>query len=518
MAVGIVISKAMKNKMPADEQDGIQDRLWHKSGGTCWLCQASLNRAADHIVADHDVPESEGGITAYSNLNLAHSECNSAKKAAKTTDVRPYLRLVAFAAKRRLKYDGFLDHFKIKPASVVLSRDGDDVKVELPNGEVRTCRVFSETTSHHTFEYIFVELPRQAIFNDDDCQPRAIRPEHAWAIYGDLQRNPLHEPPSCRTDSEQVDEPTRLLMFDGQHKTVATWMMGRETVIAKVYLNLSAARANELVNSIQAKIKKLPLSPFELAGKMSDEWQNKFREYEEAVGSADISEKGFIEWLPNTERTRGKQALSGALIQGILGDENLRIKKYVKKPSGPREAFDVTEQALKAKLIETLLVKDPQSGKGDSAQAARDREAANIVACLNLLSDLAFEVPEGMVERTPQESERARRMVYQASLSYIAKLTRELWFYTAKRSGDKNLMDDTFEDEQWTSLTTSFERLVQHPLWTAQWDEKPEMLKLRNGLEKNQAPKEYFEDLGLELSYLLVGPTDSRFRKHWAAD
>ncbi|MCQ1950818.1 HNH endonuclease [Arthrobacter sp. zg-Y859] len=505
----------MKKKLPLEEQEGILDLLWAKSSGFCWLCQGTLNRASDTIVADHEIPESEGGPTDLANLNLAHSPCNSAKRAARTMDVRPYLRLVSYANKRRLKYDGYLKHFDINPASVVISRSGQNATIELPNGDTQECPIFAEKTPQKEFEYIFVSLPREAIFNDDDCQPRAIRPEHAWAIYGDLQRNPLHEPPSCRTETEALERPTRLLMFDGQHKTIATWMAGRDSVTAKVYLNLSSSAANELVNSIQAKIKKLPLSPFELAGKMSDEWQNKFQEYEKSVGSTDISEKGFIDWLPNTERTRGKQALHGALVQGILGDEGLRITNYVKKPSGPRESIEITEQALKTKIIEGLLIKDPQRSKGNDAQAARDREAENIIACLNRFSDLAFDVPEGS-NRTPQESERGRRMVYQGSLAYISKLIRELWFHIACRSAEKNLMDDEFDENQWKLFQEGIDRLVNHPIWTAPWGDKPGLKTLQTGLEKNQASKELFEELGLSLTHLVMGNKDPQFRKHWS--
>lgn len=511
------MSKSMKKKLPLDEQEGILDLLWAKSAGLCWLCQGPLNRASDTIVADHEIPEIEGGPTEMANLNLAHSPCNSAKRAAKTLDVRPYLRLTSYANKRRLKYDGYLAHFQIDPMPVVISRNGDVVTVELPGNIIVDCPVFKEKTSQQDFEYIFVSLPRNAIFNDDDCQPRAIRPEHAWAIYGDLQRNPLHEPPSCRTEAEVLDRPTRLLMFDGQHKTIATWMAGRDSVTAKVYLNLSSKAANELVNSIQAKIKKLPLSPFELAGKMSDEWQNKFQEYEKSVGSADISEKGFIDWLPSTEKTRGKQALHAALVQSVLSDESLRIKNYVKKPSGPREPIEITEQALKTKIIEGLLIKDPQRARGNDAQAARDREAQNIIACLNRFSDLAFDTPEG-TERSAQDTERGRRLVYQGSLAYIAKLIRELWFHIACRSAEKNLMDDELDETQWQQFQDGIDRLVNHPLWTAPWEEKPALKALQTGLEKNQASKELFEELGLSLTHLVMGLKDQQFRKHWCND
>lgn len=248
---------------------------------------------------------------------------------------------------------------------------------------------------------------------------------------------------------------------------------------------------------------------------MSDEWENKFKEYEEAVGSADISERGFIDWLPTSERTRGKQALAGALVQSILGDESLLIKNYVKKP-GRTEPFEITESVLKSKVIEALTIKEPQAGKGEEAQAARDREAANIVRCLNILSDLAFAVPEGVPERTPQAAEAARRMAYQPSLSYISKLIRELWFQLAVRTNDKNLMDDQVTDDHWSRISVGIERLVLHPLWTAQPADNPDISRLLTNLTRNQVPREDFESLGLTMSYLVVGEQDAAFKKRWA--
>lgn len=505
----------MKSKLPDEQRDGVEEYLWAKSGGFCFLCEAHLNRASDDIVADHDVPEAAGGATDTDNLNLAHAHCNKAKRDAKTVPIRPYLKLSAFANKRRLKYDGYLEHFGISPSPVVMAREADVLTVELPDGTTTLSQVFEEKTANDIYEYAFVQLPRNAIYNDEACQPRAIRPDHAWSIYSDLQRNPLHEPPSCRAEAYATGVQVRLLMFDGQHKTVASWMLGRESVTAKVYLNLSTARANELVNSIQAKIKKLPLSPFELAGKMSDEWESKFQEYEAAVGSSQISEKGFLDWLPTSEKTRGKQALAAALVQTILSAEDLSIRKYVKKVSGATEPFEITEQALKARLIEAMLVREPQKLQGEAAQGIRDREAANIVMCLNLLSDMALDLQEGSSDRTPQELERGRRMTYQASLGYIASLVRHLWFHIAVRPEPKALMTDEFSDAQLLALRTGIERLVAHPAWTATWVDKPEMGELKIALEKNQEAPAKFEKLGLTLSYLLIGANEPTFKAHW---
>lgn len=518
MTMPIKISNGLKAKLPEPVRATIEDLLWDKSGGFCFLCEEPLNRAAEDIEADHDLAEAEGGPTNVENLNLAHVSCNRAKRNARTIPIKPYLKLLAYAKKvgGRPKYDGFLSHFGIEPKKVVVTREDGHVRLELPDGTITDVAVISESNAAGAFDYVFLPLPREAIFNDEACQPRPLRTEHAWSIYSDIQTNVLHEPPSCRLEHTEEGKPVRLLMFDGQHKTVANWMMGREEVTAKVYLNLSLPDANRLVNSIQAKIKKLPLSPFELAGKMSDEWENKFSEYEDSAGSNAVSEKGFIDWLPQTDRNRGKQALQSALVQNVLTNPDLRLVAHVVQTGAKAKAqVSITEQALKGKVLEKLLTMTPLDETGDEAQAIRDREAANVVVCLNLLTDEAFEPTEDATALTVQEAERARRMTYQASLAQIATMIRQLWARVAMKPDLRLPMADELSEAQWTELRTSIKRLVAHPAWTADFGRDPKMTKLKTALEKNQEVPKALESVGLDLAYLILGDDATTYKNHW---
>lgn len=512
----VQISKSMLSKMPEAERANAETALWDKSGGRCFLCEEKFNLASDEIHPDHDIPEAEGGATDLANLNLAHASCNKAKRNAKSIDIRPYLKLVAFQKNHggRLKYDGFLPHFKIEPKKTVAERVGTNIVFDLPTGESISSPVYSETNLTGTHYYTYVPLPRSAIFNDDACQPRVVRTDHAWSIYCDLQRNVLHEPPSCRMESENYGKPVRLLLFDGQHKTIASWMLGRDEVTCKVYLNMSTARANELVNSIQAKIKKLPLSPFELAGKMSDEWENKFSEYEDAVGMADVSEAGFLGWLPQTDRARGKSALQSALIQNVLTSPDLRITNHVKRQGSGARAFGFTEQQLKAKVLEKLIIREPRTETGEAAQEIRDKEATNIIKVLNALNDAAFEPSDGTDELTDVQTERARRMCYQASLAYITTLIRLMWNHVAFADPKQPMSADLTGDAN-SQLATGIRLLVDHPVWTAQWDRDGWMEAVKIALEKNQGADSAFEDVGLTLEYMVLGKGATSYKKYW---
>ena len=512
--MALKISKSLKSKLPDPERETIEDELWAKSGGHCFLCEGDINRASDDLEADHDVPEAEGGLTELNNLNLVHAQCNKAKRDSKSVDVRPYLKLKFKAQGQRLKYDGFLPFLGINPKPVVVEQKAPGIlRIELPDGRKEDVPVFEETNRSGKFSYVFVSLPREAIFNDQDCQPRNMRLEHAWQIYCDLQQNVLHEPPSCRLENFTLGQPVRLLMFDGQHKTLASWMLDRQNVTAKVYLNLTVEQANVLVNSIQAKIKKLPLSPFELAGKMSDEWENKFKSYESEAGSTDVSESGFLEWLPKQDRARGKDALKSALVQNILGRDDLRIKNFV-KTSGVATEIDITEQTLKGKVIEKLLALEPRTEMGQDAQDLREAEADNIVHCLNKFVDLVLEPSDPATGFTAQELERARRMTYQASLNYFAELCRQFWPYiAAKKAGAA--MSDSFSDKQMKQLDEGLERLFNHPAWFADFALNEPLAKFKLALEKNQGFPDACEALGLDLTYVVMGKNTQLYKAVW---
>ena len=518
----ISISASLLRRLPekerAEPKAAIEEALWNKSGGRCFLCEGFLNRAADMIELDHDIPEDDDGPTELANLNLTHQRCNRFKRAAKTVPVRPFLKLRAFMENKggRLKYGDLLEHFSIDVRRTVLTRSGTKARFEFADGAIREVDVMDETNQTGTFEYVFVEAPRCAIFNDGAVQPRMIKDNHVWAIYTDILRNPLHEPPSLRIAPAGGAGEVELLMFDGQHKTVANWLMDRNTVVVKIYLNLETEQANALVNSIQAKIKKLPLSAFELAAKMSDEWKAQWTRYEVTVGTEVASEQGFVRQLPEGERNRGKSALESAILQNVLGgDEDpplLRFLQFVEQPGQAKKPYFVKENQFRNKVLKKLLEVRPVDLEGEEAQAFRDREAANVRSCLNEWVDLAFE-PQGDTDRplTEVEEELARRMSYQASLEHVATLIRQMFCHVmvVERMGERAPTDD-----EWRTIHGNIKKIVNHPVWKAPFARDARMEAVQIALQKNQDRERAFNGVHLDLPYLIL-PKTPAFKEYW---
>jgi hypothetical protein len=501
---GIMMSTPFRNSLPEAERANAEEELWLKSGGKCFLCGATMNRAADIIEADHDVPQSEGGENKLSNLNLTHRRCNRFKRNHPSINVRPYLMFDAFVEQKGgdLKYDGVLEYFGIEPGNVICEVEGTTAKLEFPNGEIRETPVYKDHSGDDEVLYAFIDLPRQAIVNDTDCQPRTLKLSHLWSILADLQLNPLHEPPACRLENVSSGKPQPLLMFDGQHKTVAWWLRGHDRIVAKVYLGMSTKSAIVLVNSIQSKIKKLPLSPFEFNAKLSDEWDKKLAEYEEAVGSMEASEEGFLKWITDpAERKRATEAFKAALVDGVISDPTLDLAKYVAKPSakkGPNQG--IPEATVKGKVLQQLLYLKPLTAKGEAMRQLREREQRSVVRLLNLFTAAAFEVGQNP---SPQAETRAQRLNKQASLQYVTGLLKKFVAHVLSEDAvDKVFLEREPDPEQWEKIEAGIQRLVDHPIWTIDLEHSPKTRAVGAAMSMNQNIDDAFRQAFLRLGYV----------------
>lgn len=505
---GIRISHQLRSKLPPEQQtDHLEQDLLTASGGACALCGEPMNPSSDDLEADHRDPEAHEGLTTIENLDLVHAGCNRAKRATPNIRISPFLRFQAFLKKHPsgVRYGDLTPYFKIKPKPIQLVASGAALTASLPDGTSTTTPVFTETVSGKPVQYCFVEVPQEALFNDDECQPRHIKPAQVWAIYCDLQINPLHEPPGCRV-APAAKGMTKLLMFDGQHKTAASWLAGRTTIVVKIYLDLDLQATTRLVNSVQAKIKKLPLSPFEVAAKLGDEWKHRLDEYELQFGPDVSSEHGFInDFLsPGEERKRGKQAFQEALLDRLLSNEELVLLKYVKR-SGQKEktGATITEAALKNKLLKTLVDQSPMTEPGQEGRDRRRNEGENIVRVLNLVANRVFNPNGGSDPLGPDQEELVKRFSYQSAMSYVARLVRNIVSVRCHRTDEDAFLGGEISEPQVEQIEKDIDRLFSHPIWTKPFEAGPRAIDVREALAKNQAAESAFKKVQLTIGYVL---------------
>lgn len=505
--MALKISAQLKKAIADEQKIGsgeVEDYVWNNMPHQCFLCGAELNRAADTIELDHHDPAGEGGADEWGNLNLTHASCNRYKRDHSSIEVRPHLRFKRFWEENSgaVNFGKAKSFYALTPSDCYITLDQAagtaTIVTELGKGDVP---VFREQVAEGVLQFFFAELPISCIENDDAIQPRNINLNHLLSIASDLSKNPLHEQPCCRVVG--TGDKKRVLLFDGQHKTVAELLRDRKSVVFKVYFNISEQGAIRLVNSIQSKIKKLPLTPFELASKMSDEVARQVATYEEEVGSAEVSESGFINWLDPADRARAKQGIASAVIDRVISDEQLAFSKIIERKGlvidGP---VSLKEAAFQSNLLKKMLfIKPlPSDYKGEKMKQARERESSNVIRLLNKIYERGFvEQPDA---EPGTEKKRIERLTYQASLAYMSSIFSQLMASMIyPTSSDYTFLEKDIREDIWDRMSTYIEKFFAHPVWTGDLNAGPKGKAVQEALSKNQNYESAFREVGLTGGY-----------------
>jgi hypothetical protein len=484
--MGITISKALKKEIAAANAvpvDAVEEELWSRSSKSCSLCEGELNRSADSIEVDHDRAQAEGGSHEFSNLRLTHGPCNRFKRNNESRDVRPYLKFKRFYEENgsRLDFATAQPYFNMSPVAVHVTQQKDKVIFELPMGKT-TSAIFSEKVGDKKFDYCFVDLRLDCVTNDTDVQPRDIKLNHVFGIASDLIINPLHEQPTCRLDV------STLKLFDGQHKALAKALVGSLICTYKVYLNLGRADATVLVNSVQSKIRKLPLTPFELAAKLTDELRDQLDDYQNNVGQENASEEGFIASLSAKDRTRAKSAIEAERIDAVMKAPDLEFKPMIDMKGHKPAGLSIKETTFQNKVLKKLLFTKPlpDTFRGEQMRQARDREVNNVVKALNILFEVVYSVAEDG-SPSDEESTRAERMARQSALEYVSGLIKRIVHqYVVPSVTDFTFLERTISEESWTRIKADIVRMAQHPIWIADLSQSAKTRRIQDSLSKNQ--------------------------------
>lgn len=489
----------------------LQKTFWLKTSGRCFLCDERLDQENDTIVLDHDIAENDNGKTEIDNLNPAHSECNSFKQDNPSIQVRPFLRLKRQIEKQNegIQFDGVIKALQRSTKKVKILEEGGGIKLDTGTGFSKYA-IFSEKNKKGTFKFIYADIPISCLINDKKCQPRNINLTHLWSIFKDIQKNPLHEAPACRLDPNEESSAKSLLIFDGQHKAVAFLLDDRERICTKIYLDLDENSANYLVGSIQSKIKKLPLSPFEFSRKMKKEYQEKWDRYCEDARDPK-SEKLFLQSIPANDRSRTKQAFTEAYCASIIDDEDLLLKKHINNKKNKDEGlFTISEQTFKKKVLHNLLRLSPLEFELNKLSEARENEKRNIIKLLNLFYAECLQ-PKSATLITETEKQKVKILSYQGALSCVSLLLKTLVGHVFTAAPETVLLLSLKDSRKWNKVLDGIKNLGSHPFWGLPRDHTQKVANVHIALEKNQSVPDRFDGINIDLGYLATG----KLRKNW---
>jgi hypothetical protein len=506
---GIKISNTLISKFPKKEQANLEQKLRQKSNGKCYLCNEQFNFASDEIELDHDIPVAENGIHEISNSNLVHASCNKWKRNNPSLKAQKFLPIKIFLDKKMDVNFSVLqcDFFKILPKEISIEIiKGGKLEIHLPNSTKIVSDIFEETINgNRVIKYIFFQVPFSALFNDNDVQPRNIKQNQVLRIFSDLHKNPIHEPIGLRLEKELKKGKNKLLMFDGQHKTVSAMLMGKGRIDAKLYLDLTNSEATYLVNSIQSKIPKLPLMKLELASKMEDEFKDMYEKYitESDKSGKVTSEYDFIEnWVPADERNRAKDALIKARVAQITEYPAFEIMAIVDGTTSIKDKkYLITQQILQNKILKQFINAKPI--KETNGEILRETERKNISLILNLYYKVTLgEYADKLNSLTQEQKSKIHNLLRQSSISLACDLMHEYLKWITTAGPNQNfLLEKTLSKKDLNKFEIALKRFTSHPIWTTSIQSSVTK-EFNNINQKNQSLKDIARKISLTLAYI----------------
>ena len=440
-----------------------------KMGGSCYLCDEAMDLTKDTVATDHVDPK---GGNEISNLYIAHSVCNSIKRDLPVDAAKQMIRFKKFCENKQydVSFDDILARYVSEPKeqTTALRLEGARAHIKFGSSEVSANVMIDPATK---VKFFFCDAPIQYIKNDKDVQPRKIDWTHAWHMAQDFEIHPVHEPSACRYVGN-IPGTGSLLQFDGQHKTSAQILLGRQHVQMKIYVNPPLPMIKDLIISIQNRIIKKPLLAAVVISKMAAVFRDLWEQEEPK------SEYEFVKSRRSDQKPNAKKALLSAIYRTIIDDPENSLDQYVNKQASRRGAYPLSMNNLTNLILKEFVAQEPQEVEVGSPLDFRPAEAKNVLLVLNeltrlLLSSGKWEMSHPAKAIPPREHRKAKRFFSPGAV--------RCWVPVLKTAINNRLSLDlrpeetsrTFyrilTEEQNTTILLLIKRLVEHPIWT---DEK----------------------------------------------
>lgn len=460
------VSKSIRDELPDAERAEAAQLLWNKSLGRCALCDRALPADGKAIDADHFLARAEasGGPTTLANLYLAHRECNRSRKNLSFDLAHRVIRFSKWCTdKPKRTFDEVIAEYVPQgKRRVEVTVKGDKVSV-LFGSDLRTATLYTDPATET--KYFFLNAPVAHIQNDLESQPRYIEHDHVRTLAIEFNVRPVHEPSNCRVvmlGGGLAD----LFQFDGQHKTTAQIILGRDEVPMKFYYQPSEPMIQQLVVQIQQGIKKRPLSTTDTLRKLDDVVRDKVEEYREAHNNRTPSERELVDFQPLQDRSAFKARLLGNFEYLIMTDPDFEMQRYASRKTDRLQPF--TDTVLVKKLIRPLVCQDLLDEPIDQS-SQRETERQAVVSMLNLIAE---KVLDGRWHPTAGSEDditthRARVFFYQGAISWwLNEVLLDAFKYALPKARWRRMFLEDLAPEQTERLAGYIDILCGWDIWS----------------------------------------------------
>jgi len=532
--------KSKIDEMSDNEKKKLTHRLLEQQGGICFLCGDRIDLEVDRVEIDHIKPLADNGPDEEGNWALMHEECNRKKKAQD-------LQL----AKAKNEFDGIkekyggavttaqiLEEFGGSKEEVFAKIENNFCKIRFGNKDYEF-PIFTDPSSE-SYRCFFGLLPIEIIYHDSELNPRKII-DIDKLIAEFFRKNPQLHVALCRMHFEESGGKSKILLFDGQHKTAAQIVLGRKKIFCRVFINPDKDNLKEVNRRAHKELRQIEFFRSVLDTLGEDIFSVKFKEYLENSETKPKSEKGFIDWIEAGKRAEMEKNLNHYLkarIRDFKDPEN-KFFEFVEMEKARSRTLPISYDSVEKTFFRWFIDSTPceidiYECENQSKPYPRDIEAKNVVKLMNLLAEKtlrnkfdnnigAYKIEEQIKKgrSIPDEHLRAFRLYRPAAFvvwcellkesiaTYLIinrKITNDMKTEGKKGRGTRIFWAELNESD-WNAIGKMIDKMISHKIWI----DRGETISNAFGQTRPEFFKRFLEKGEIEGKKLIEQPIDIQY-------
>ncbi|MDO4952989.1 MAG: HNH endonuclease signature motif containing protein [Synergistaceae bacterium] len=471
-----------------EDMENLRQTLCEQQSHKCFICGEDIDLDMHKVNIDHIHPLGGGGKDSPENFAITHERCNKSKQDSDLEVARAICHLDKILDKPRQKGEiaslaHVLEHFGGSKFNFSYKVEDNDLRytfdelgdVEIYHAKILTDKLSGEKTA-------FIEVPIEYLYHDGVTNPRGINKSVNLLI------KEFHEKrPQLQIALAKISD-GKILLFDGQHKSVAQIMLGVKKLLIRLFIDPDADRllkANEIAGSTLRQIAFDKTVLRQLHNQMYEERLLRYRkEHGLSEDDTSFSEAMFVNYFKGES---ARNYIIDSQKHQITYNQNNKLKDYInfegKGTMLPLSGSTFEKTLLRTFILPKTVLSVPLNYLADEDKNPRALEQEQMIRICNIIAEEILinryekEIGTHKLEDRVQKGDSsiplthliaARFFKEDIMAAWVKYLPRIIDYYlaaTGKLKNDNGLLQDLLPEQVWINMRNFIINLRELPFW-----------------------------------------------------
>ena len=486
------------SSLSREEYNNLKKELLRNQGGKCFICGDVIDIDLQQTDIDHIIPLKLGGKDRRSNFAITHHTCNRQKQDQNLEVARVIARYekikenVFKTENRSPDLSDILEIIRGNGFELSLKIDKNNNKIfysfpEINDNNIYKSSIYNDEISG--FRSFFINLPIEYLFHDEKgINPRPLSENIKKLIKEFYNKHPQLQIGLGRIELKNEKEKTKVFIFDGQHKSAASILLGNRHILLRVFINPNLeilAQTNEKAGTTLKQI-SFDKSVQRQLGSTILSWKiEKFQQAKKLEpDNLAFSEKDLVDFYRGEAR-EVKTFILDSVRRRIIDHSDNKLVGFIN--FGGREKEKPLSYSSIEKTFFSIFLSQDILDIRPFLSTERDLEIRQIVQLMSLIAEKVYKDYDFSVgtykiedkiraEQTGKHSTiitdnqlRIVRMSKEEIMFNWLNLIKQVITFNFGVNGiifnQKAIMQKALGENAWSAIGTFIDNLIDLPLW-----------------------------------------------------